>query len=179
MKVLNITIIILSILLLSACSKVRESAGVTRKSMDEFKVIENPPLIIPPEFNLLPPNQLSEKDINDVESNLAKEILFGLNNENSNNNKKISTINNILSNAGALELKNSVREEIDQQFSNEIITNSIYEINWEDEVDVLDALKESERIRNNNFEGESIITGETPTKIKMIKKKKKKRFILF
>ena len=179
MKVLNITIIILSILLLSACSKVRESAGVTRKSMDEFKVIENPPLIIPPEFNLLPPNQLSEKDINDVESNLAKEILFGLNNENSNNNKKISTINNILSNAGALELKNSVREEIDQQFSNEIKTNSIYGINWEDEVDVLDALKESERIRNNNFEGESIITGETPTKIKIIKKKKKKRFILF
>ena len=31
-----------------------------RKNIDEFKVIENPPLVIPPDYNLLPPEQLSE-----------------------------------------------------------------------------------------------------------------------
>ena len=93
--------------------------------------------------------------------------------------EKNSTIDNILSNADALELKPSLRKEIDQEFSNELKTKSIYGIKWEDEVNVLDALKESERIRNNNFKGESITAGETPIKIETMKKKKKKRFIFF
>jgi hypothetical protein len=40
-------------------------------------LIENPPLIIPPDFNLLPPDQLEEKNIDDEEKELAQEILFG------------------------------------------------------------------------------------------------------
>jgi len=51
-------IILIASLFLSSCSSVRKSAGVTRKSLDEFKVVENPPLVIPPDFNLLPPEQL-------------------------------------------------------------------------------------------------------------------------
>ena len=71
--------IILSVILtLNACSTMRKSAGVTRKSIDEFQVVENPPLIIPPDFNLLPPDQLEEKNIDDVEKELAQEILFCL-----------------------------------------------------------------------------------------------------
>ena len=60
MKIFYCCIIFLS-LILNSCSTLRESAGVTRKSVDEFTVIENPPLIIPPDFNLLPPDQLKEK----------------------------------------------------------------------------------------------------------------------
>ena len=64
-------IFIISSLFLSSCSKVRKSAGVTRKSLDEFQVVENPPLVIPPDFNLLPPEQLEKKNIDDVETELA------------------------------------------------------------------------------------------------------------
>jgi hypothetical protein len=46
-------------------------------------------------------------------------------------------------------------------------------------VEVLDAIKESERIRNKNFEGESIAEGDVPIKTKKIKIKKKKRFFFF
>ena len=53
MKIFLFIILTFQLLLIS-CSKVRESAGVTRKSLDEFEVIENPPLVIPPNFNLLP-----------------------------------------------------------------------------------------------------------------------------
>ena len=60
MKYFFIIFIILS-LFLSSCSTIRKSAGVTRKSLDEFKVVENPPLVIPPDFNLLPPEQLEKK----------------------------------------------------------------------------------------------------------------------
>ena len=48
------------------------------KSPDEFQVIENPPLIIPPDYNLVPPDQLQEKNIENIEKELAEEILFGL-----------------------------------------------------------------------------------------------------
>ena len=70
-------IFIIASLFLSSCSKVRKSAGVTRKSLDEFEVVENPPLVIPPDFNLLPPEQLEKKNIDEVETELAQEILFG------------------------------------------------------------------------------------------------------
>ena len=167
------------LLLLSACTKIRDSAGVTRKSIDEFQVIENPPLVIPPDFNLEPPDQLKEKNIDEVEKELAKEILFGINESNNVNNNEVSTMNQILKKTDALEVDSSIREEIDQEFAREIKTKGIFNVEWEDEIEVLDAVKESERIRNKNFEGESIADGEVPIKKELIKKKKKKRFIFF
>jgi len=167
------------LLLLSACTKIRDSAGVTRKSIDEFQVIENPPLVIPPDFNLEPPDQLKEKNIDEVEKELAKEILFGINESNNVNNNEVSTMNQILKKTDALEVDSSIREEIDQEFAQEIKTKGIFNVEWEDEIEVLDAVKESERIRNKNFEGESIADGEVPIKKELIKKKKKKRFIFF
>ena len=171
-------IFIISSLFLSSCSKVRESAGVTRKSLDEFKVVENPPLVIPPDFNLLPPEQLEKKNIDNVETELAREILFGLD-ENLENNeyKKLSIMNQILESTDANSIDSSIRNEIDEQFANEM-KNSIYQIEWESEIEVLDAIKESERIRNQLIQGKSIDEGETPISISKTKKKKK-RFFFF
>ena len=171
--------IFILILTINSCSKIRESAGVTRKSIDEFQVIKNPPLVIPPDFNLLPPDQLKVKNIDDIDKELAQEILFGLEEKEIQNPKQLSTINQILIKADALEVSSLIREEIDQEFSQEIKTDDFFEVNWKDEVEVLDAIKESERIRNKNFEGESIADDEVPTKTEIIKKKKKKRFFFF
>lgn len=171
--------IFILILTINSCSKIRESAGVTRKSIDEFQVIKNPPLVIPPDFNLLPPNQLKVKNIDDIDKELAQEILFGLDAKEIQTPRQLSTINQILSKADALEVSSSIREEINQEFSQEIKTDDIFEFNWEDELEVLDAIKESERIRNKKFEGESIANDEVPIKTEIIKKKKKKRFFFF
>ena len=46
----------------------------------------------PPDFNLLPPEQLSQKNINDVEGELAKEILFGLDEEESDDDSALPNI---------------------------------------------------------------------------------------
>ncbi len=94
-KLFNLIIIIFAILL-SSCSNIRKSAGVTRKSIDEFQTIENLPLVIPPDFNLVDPDQLQQKTIEDVEKALAKEILFGLDEKEQNTEKQISTMNEIL-----------------------------------------------------------------------------------
>ena len=172
-------IIILFQVFLSSCSKVRESAGVTRKSLDEFSVVENPPLVIPPDFNLMPPEQLEEKKLNNVEKELAKEILYGLENSENSNLEAQSTMNQILDATEANEIDTNIRNEIDEQFANEKNSETIFSLEWETENEVLDAIKESERIRNQLMKGESLSDGEVPTKIKKTKIKKKKRFFFF
>ena len=164
---------------LNSCSEMRESAGVTRKSIDEFQTIENPPLIIPPDFNLVNPDQLQQKNIEDVEKELAKEILFGLNEKEQNTEKQLSTMNEILSQANATDVSNNIRKEFDQEFAQEKKTDSIFQIDWDNEEEVLDAVKESERIRDKNFKGEKISEGEVSTKTEKIKVKRKKRFFFF
>lgn len=177
-KFINFIVLLFSILLTS-CTKIRESAGVTRKSLDEFQIIENPPLIIPPDFNLSAPGQLNQKNIDNTEQDLAQEILFGLNEKEQDIKKQNSTINMILSRANASNISNDIREEIDQEFSQEKKMDGIFQIDWENEVEVLDAVKESERIRNKNFTGEKISDGELPMKKEKVKIKKKKRFLFF
>src|SRR5579872_4700062 len=42
-------------MLLAGCDSLREAAGLTKQSPDEFAVVTKAPLIIPPDFNLHPP----------------------------------------------------------------------------------------------------------------------------
>ena len=177
-KLFNFIFIICAILL-SSCSSIRESAGVTRKSIDEFQAIENPPLIIPPDFDLVAPDQLQQKNIDDVEKELAQEILFGLDEKKQNTEKNLSTMNKILSQANATNVSSDIREEIDQEFAQEKKTGNVFQIDWENEEEVLDAVKESERIRDKNFKGENISEGNVPIKNEKIKDKKTKRFFFF
>ena len=175
MKKILILLLLSSVLVVS-CSKVRESAGVNRKNIDEFTVIENPPLVIPPDFNLLPPDQLEEKNLDKAESDLAKEIIFGLEGETNNDNSELSTMENILSESNADETNDSIRNEIDEQFASE--KGSISK-SWDDEMEILDSISESERIRKKLLNNETESNEEAP-KIKVKKtNKKKKRFFFF
>ena len=169
-------LLLLSSLLVVSCSKVRESAGVNRKNIDEFAVIENPPLIIPPDFNLLPPDQLEEKNLDKTESNLAKEILYGLEDEAENDNLELSTMENILNETNADQTDDSIRDEIDEQFASE--KRSISK-SWDDEIEILDSITESERIRNKLLNKEIESNEVAPTVKLKSPIKKKKRFFFF
>ena len=173
----NLLIYFLAINFFYSCAKVRESAGVNRKSPDEFEVIENPPLIIPPDYSLIPPDQLQERDISNIETELAEEILFGLEDKNLIQENQLSTMSQILSEAKAENVSNDIRSEIDEDFAKEISSEKELQFDWESEQEILDAVKESERIRENTFNEESILEGEIP--IKKQKIKKKKRFFIF
>ena len=173
MKII-LSLFIFSLFFLISCSQIRESAGVNRKNIDEFKVVENPPLVIPPDFNLLPPEQLSEKNINDVEGELAKEILFGIEEDSSDENIQLSTMENIINQTNASEVDDNIRQEINEQFASEKNTNSKA---WENESEILDSIVESERLRNERLGIVVEEIQEVPTT--KIKNKKKKRFFFF
>lgn len=63
-------------LLLAGCQSLRDAAGLTKVSPDEFAVVTKAPLIIPPDFNLHPPSPgaapLNQQD----PTNAAKATLF-------------------------------------------------------------------------------------------------------
>ncbi len=133
-------IILLTCLFILSCNSVRESAGVNRKVLDEYKVVENPPLVIPPDFNLPPPDQIEAKEIDDTDSELAKEILFGL----EDNNNKVETDNSVMSDIlNEVQTKNideNIRESINEEFAGE--KSTIYdETNFKNEEEINEAIE--------------------------------------
>jgi len=40
---------------LTACEQIRDSAGISKKAPDEFRVVRNAPLSVPPNYDLRPP----------------------------------------------------------------------------------------------------------------------------
>lgn len=172
----SLFIFLITSIFLVSCSQIRSSAGVDRKSIDEFQVIENPPLVIPPDFNLLPPEQLEEKNIADAESDLAKEILFGLSKESDVNDLNTSTMDNIFKQTNANQSNNNIRQEIDEQFAFE---KNIESNIWDNEIEILDSVAESKRLRNKFLGDDESINEQVPTVKIDNKSKKKKRFFFF
>ena len=55
MRVLCVAALGASFVALAACDTLRDEAGLTKQSPDEFAVTTKAPLVIPPDFNLRPP----------------------------------------------------------------------------------------------------------------------------
>lgn len=53
---LRLAVLGLGLVTLQACQSLRDEAGLTKQSPDEFAVTTKAPLIIPPDFNLRPPS---------------------------------------------------------------------------------------------------------------------------
>ena len=161
-----IFVIIISSIFLSSCNTIRSSAGVERKVIDEYNVVENPPLVIPPNFNLLPPDQIESKDIDDTDSELAKEILFGLDEESDETPSENSVIDNILKETEADQLDNSIREDLDGNSEDEVA-----EDNTDAKNEKIKKTKKKKRFFFFNSKEENENEDDEP--------KKKKRFFFF
>ena len=146
---------------LSSCNSVRESAGVNRKVIDEYAVIENPPLVIPPNFNLLPPEQIKSKEIENTDSELAKEILFGLDDSEFNSNNNL-LIDEILDMSGANNTDNNIREKINEEFAGE-----------------KSSIKDETQFNSNEELNKAIDKTSKELDETQVKEKKKKRFFFF
>ena len=160
-----IAIIIVSNLILISCNTVRESAGVNRKNIDEYAIIENPPLVIPPDFNLMPPDQIEAKNIDNTEEELAKEILFGLDDNEIQSIVNTSLITEIIKQTEANSITDDIRSSIDQNFAG--IKSSVDdESKFKNEEELNVAIEETKKINNDGDNSEK-------------KEKKKKRFFFF
>ena len=116
---------------------------------------------------MLPPDQIESKDIDDTDSELAKEILFGLDEESDETPSENSVIDNILKETEADQVDNSIREDLDGNSEDEISQD-----NTDVESENIEEPKKKKRFFffNSKEENEDDEEGEP---------KKKKRFFFF
>ena len=102
MKIIKIFLPILSLLLISACSGVKETLSMKKKATtDEFLIEKKNPLTKPPDYNELPvpiseENSYTENnEAGDIEILLKKNKTNSTSNEQKNNNLEESIIEKI------------------------------------------------------------------------------------
>jgi len=62
---------------LSACSNVKKSMGITKRAPDEFAVVRKAPLIMPPNYNIRPPRPGAPRPTELTPTNEARAVVFG------------------------------------------------------------------------------------------------------
>ena len=62
---------------LSACSQTTKALGLTKNSPNEFNILTKAPLVVPPEYNLRPPQIGTSSAENNYSQKSAREALIG------------------------------------------------------------------------------------------------------
>jgi hypothetical protein len=73
---MRLVVILIACLSLSACQGARKTFGFEKSIPDEFRVISNQPLNVPPDFNLRPPEKVAEEK-KSVDTREIRETLIG------------------------------------------------------------------------------------------------------
>ncbi len=174
------------LLALGACEGVKNQLGLTKQPPDEFRVTSRAPLSLPPDYNLLPPQPGVPRPQEGTAQEQAEEIVIGANSANggngSNASASIFSINGatsvqtrsagevaLLSAAGTDRADPNIRQIVDRETAlfNEqdegFLDSLIFWREAEPPGEVVDAGKESTRLRENVALGKPVVEGETPT----------------
>ncbi|SDG55781.1 Beta-barrel assembly machine subunit BamF [Limimonas halophila] len=160
-------------LLVSGCDSIKDATGMTKEPPDEFRVVSNKPLSMPPEFELRPPKREGEgPDARQPRSD-AEAAVFGGDDANGSEltyegTKEMSRGERaLLGAAGAEDASGGVRDSLEAEArkANEAsLTDRL--VFWRERngnASVLDAQAESERLRGNAAVGKEPTEGESPT----------------
>lgn len=175
-----ICVLLAGLLLVSCSSGVKDSLGIHRDAPDEYKVISNPPLSIPPDFSLRPPLAATAVAAKGMSGGIsAKEILVGEDNSTVIDASPVTAgEQRLLGKAGALSVDPSIREELAQDNmppapkpkKKEGFFRSLWPSKSTEQPkqalapdEVVDPAAEKKRLENNKKSGMPVTAGETPT----------------
>lgn len=172
--VLRFSFLALGLLMtLGACSDVRDSLGLGRSTPDEFAVVDRPPLALPPDFSLRPPEPGAPRpqDVNTTQR--ASDILFAADNPGAAKPAAPAAATDIekavLALAGADKANPDIRTIIDHEAAEKVVGNRhlVDELLWwkkeQPDATMVDAPKEAERIKQAKEKGEPL--DQTPTPV--------------
>lgn len=156
-------------LVLSGCSDVKRAVGWEKAPPDEFQVIERAPLSMPPDFSLRPPSPGAARPQEGSVRDQAKAQLLG-----TRSVTPVSTQGRtqgdvtLLKKAGVEQSQADIRNlvnketqslaEADKSFTDKVVF-------WRKAPPIgeqVDAIKESQRLRENQALGKSVSDGNTP-----------------
>jgi len=158
--------------LLSGCESARKAFSSDKTAPDEFAVFSRPPLSLPPQYKLRPPQPGATVRRGDLTSAIAKRAILSQAVKTSIQQpppKGSPGIIALLRNTGGLTATSDIRATINEESS--ILSNQDQRfvdklIFWVDDKEdggtVVDARKEQKRIQRTQALGQPITEGETP-----------------
>jgi hypothetical protein len=167
---------------LGACESAKKIVSNSKDAPDEFAVYQRPPLSLPPEFQLRPPEPGSVRPQAITPQDEARAALLqrqaSIRTQPTRDPALSNGLNAIMERTGANVADPTIREVVNSEtslLSKEDKRLADKMIFWIDDKPyegvVVDAEKEQQRIRENQALGKEITEGETP-KIKKVRGKK-------
>ena len=94
-------ILLIGLLFLFGCADVKKFVGIDKEVPNEFLIEKRDPLVLPPDYKLLPPDSNNLKKENEVEKDISLESLFKRNSQ----GQEKEALKNMRPNASNLEQK--------------------------------------------------------------------------
>lgn len=154
-------------LLLTGCSSLADDLGIGRNSPDEFAVVDRPPLSLPPDFTLKPPQPGAPRPQEIKATQRAEQIILGENTIKADSSASESE-QALLQLAGADKSMPNIRNTIDRESAERVTASKrlIDDLLWWKENRAPDttliAAEEAKRIRDAKAKGQNISKGATP-----------------
>lgn len=163
----------LTVTLFTAClcacsSNVRHSIGLQRQVPDAFKVVSNPPLTVPPDFHLAPPQPGTPNPGENI-TEQAEQVVLGTS---LGASPGISSADRVLLSRARTSdadpaivsiLNADEQEKLRRKQEKSVWQHVIDKISLKEETDpTINASKEKERIVKNQQEGKPVNAGTTP-----------------
>jgi len=171
MKTNRLILCTLTALSLTACGSVSDQLGLNKKPIDEFQITTRAPLVVPPDFDLRPPQPGVARPQEQGQRSQAAKNLIGLDVQDPEDMTNISQENlsegelSFLTHSGGLTADPTIRARLDED-ARKIVEEPEKEGGWlenynpfldEDdgiESDVIDPVKEKERLESLKEESE-------------------------
>lgn len=158
---------------LSACSKTAEQFDFSKKAPDEFAITTRAPLEMPPDYNLRPPRPGAHRPQEETTVEEAKQAVFGAESTQTKAQAEPMTSGEaiLLQKSNATSVDPNIRAKIDKETA-EVIKESTPTVDRilgkvgkkvDAPATVVDPVKETERIIQNQKTGKSVTDGKTPT----------------
>ena len=167
---------IITSLMLFGCGDTGKILGLEKKAPDEFLVVTNAPLSMPPNFNIRPPKPGQERSSGNSPTEQAELTVFGETAGGIDTAKDSSAGDlAILTKTGALDANIDIRKIVDKESSimavedDGLVDDLLF---WQDKKQsgtMVDANSEQQRLQENSGLGKPVTDGDTP----MIRKENK------
>jgi hypothetical protein len=160
----------LAMLGMAGCDGVGKSLGFGKQSPDEFAVVRNAPLTLPPNYTLRPPRPGAARPQEEPIRQQAENAVFNSDGEAGDASSRLESEGEyaLLSQADALETNPNIKREINEEFTiyaqgGEGFFESL--LFWQGEEplgEAIDAGEEAQRLSENAALGLPPNTGDTP-----------------
>ena len=159
----------LAVVALAGCSDTRKVLGLDKNAPDEFKIVNRAPLSIPPDYALRPPDPGAPRPQEQTIPQRAVAAVTGVPQSPTGEAKFSAGEDALLKRVGAGQADPRIRDIVDRENSTIIAANEGFMDHlmfWhtkEDPSPVVDAPRESQRLRENAALGKPVDDGHTPT----------------